>query len=41
MEVFRGIFHFGCQPLDISSACGDTNALQEVCDLVLRENVIF
>jgi hypothetical protein len=41
MEGFRGISHFEYQPLDISGACGDADALQEVCDLVLRENVLL
>lgn len=41
MEGFRGISHFGYQPLGIPGACGDTDALQEVCDLVLREIVLF
>lgn len=41
MEGLRGIFHFGCQPFNISGARGDVDALQEVCDLVLRENMLF
>ena len=41
MEGFGGILHFGYQPLDISGACGNTDALKEICDLVLRENVLF
>ena len=41
MEGFRGIFHFRYQPFDISGACSDTDTLQEVCDLVLRENMLF